>query len=107
MALARFGAFSVLDAARELSFNLARAIGLLSKGHFAPGADADVTLIDLLSAPPVVSLVTGHQVMIDGRSVAKGGAWLVTPHGARAAAEGGLRFAVVDIGQSRLYSGQP
>ncbi|MEX0761990.1 MAG: amidohydrolase family protein, partial [Dehalococcoidia bacterium] len=105
MALISFGALSLADAARKLSYNPSRVLGLLNKGHFSEGADGDVTIIDPLSGKAVMSLVAGKPIMVNGRVVGSGGTWIVTSRGEEAARDSGLPYEIVDLAQSKLYAG--
>ena len=68
-ALVAFGALSPLEAADKLSYRPSRALGLLDKGHFSEGADADVTIVDRSTGAASMSLVAGEPIMIDGKAV--------------------------------------
>ncbi len=105
MALVKFGALSPSDMAEKLSWNPSRMFGLLNKGHFSPGADADVTVIDPEVGRATIGMVAGMTIMKDGESVADGGTVLTTLAGERAVAESGLPYEVVDLTQSKLYAG--
>ena len=104
-ALVGFGALSPLEAADKLSYRPSRALGLLDKGHFSEGADADVTIVDRSMGTATMSFVAGKPIMMDGKTVAKGGKWLVTASGEDAAKASGLPYQVIDLGQSKLYEG--
>ena len=105
MALVSFGALSLSEAVVKLSLNPARTIGLLNKGHFSEGADGDVTIVDPDRGKAVMSLVNGEPIMINGRVVGKGGTWIVTAQGEKAAQNSGLAYEVLDLEGSKLYSG--
>jgi len=51
------------------------------------------------------SLVAGEVIMKNGKSVATGGAWIVTAAGEDAAKASGLKYEVVDLEASQLYVG--
>ncbi len=104
-ALVSFGALTALEAAHKLSWMPSRMLGLVNKGHFSPGADADITVVDPGSGRATMSQVAGETIMQDGRSVADGGTWLVTAEGEAAAQASGLRYEVIDLARSRLYEG--
>ena len=104
MALVQFGALSPLEMATKLSWNPSRMLGLLNKGHFSPGADADVTVLDPAKNAPAMSLVAGKPIMVDGRAVGSGGTLLVTREGEQVAKASGLRFETVDLSRSKLYA---
>ena len=103
MALVRFGAMTPLQMAEKLSWMPARMMGLNDKGHFTPGADADITVLDPERGKAVMSFVAGSMIMRGGRSVASGGTLIVTPEGEDAAKSSGLPCRVVDLSESKLY----
>ncbi|MCI0441484.1 MAG: amidohydrolase family protein [Chloroflexi bacterium] len=105
MALTQFGAFTPLEMATKLSWTPARMLGLLDKGHFSEGADADITVLDPRINQPVMSLVAGRLIMLDGRPVGSGGTLLVTSEGEHAAKDSGLPYQVIDLSKSKLYAG--
>ena len=105
MALVKFGALSLLEAAMKLTYTPSRMLGLLNKGHFSEGADGDVTVIDPVSCRATMSLVNAKPIMVDGRAVGNGGTWLVTAEGEQAASASGLPYEVIDLQQSKLYAG--
>ncbi len=105
MALVQFGALTPLEMADKLSWTPARMMGLLDKGHFTPGADADITVVNPDRNAPVMSFVAGSMIMSDGRSIATGGTLLVTPEGESVVSKSGLPFQAVDLSKSKLYEG--
>ena len=105
MALVQFGVLTPLEMADKLSWTPARMMGLLDKGHFTPGADADITVVDPDRNAPVMSFVAGSMIMSDGRSIATGGTLLVTPEGESVVSKSGLPFQAVDLLKSKLYEG--
>jgi hypothetical protein len=80
-------------------------LGLLNKGHFSEGADGDVTVIHSQTGKATMSLVNAAPVMINGRVVGRGGTWLVTAQGEKAAQKSGLPYEVMDLSKSKLYEG--
>jgi hypothetical protein len=105
MMLVNFGALSLPEAALKLSYNPSRVLGLLNKGHFSEGADGDVTVIHSQTGKATMSLVNAAPVMINGRVVGRGGTWLVTAQGEKAAQKSGLPYEVMDLSKSKLYEG--
>ena len=103
MALVHFGAMTPLNAVRKLSYNPAVMLGLLNKGHFTDGADADITIVDSQSGLATMSLVAGEVIMRDRRSVASGGKWIVTSEGEDAAKNSGINYEIIDLQESQLY----
>ncbi|MCH7983605.1 MAG: hypothetical protein IIC28_06535, partial [Chloroflexi bacterium] len=72
---------------------------------FSEGADGDGTIVDPERGKAVMSLVNGEPIMINGRVVGKGGTWIVTAQGEKAAQNSGLAYEVLDLAGSKLYSG--
>lgn len=105
MALVQFGALTPLEMATKLSWMPARMFGLLNKGHFSEGADADITIMDPSINKPVMSLVAGRLIMQDGMAIGSGGTLLVTNEGIATAKTSGLPYQVVDLSRSKLYEG--
>jgi len=103
MALVRFGAFTPMDMASKLSWTPSRMMGLLNKGHFSQGADADITVIDPDSGEPVMSFVDGDPIMINGEVIGKGGRILVTAAAERTMSDSGVKYQVIDLAESKLY----
>ena len=105
MALVEFGALTPLEMAEKLSWGPARMMGLWNKGHFTPGADADITVLDPERNRPAMSFVGGSMIMHYGRPVGSGGTLLVAPEGEAAARESDLPYKVVELSESKLYAG--
>ena len=103
MALVRFGALTPLQMVEKLSWMPARMMGLNDKGHFTPGSDADITVLDPECGKAVMSFVAGRMIMRDGEVVGNGGTLIVTPEGEAAASDSGLPYRVVDLAESKLY----
>lgn len=96
LALVRFGAITLEEFVLKSSTNPARMLGMPHKGHLGPGADADVTVLDLERGKPVLGIARGNVIMVDGVVVGKGGTILTTQEGVRAVKETGLPYQVVD-----------
>jgi hypothetical protein len=104
-AMVALGAITPLEMAVKLSWNPSRMFGLVNKGHLSPGADADITIVNAETGAPTMSLVSGEVVMLEGRSISRGGTLLVTSEGEESARNAGLGYQVVDLAQSKLYQG--
>ncbi len=87
LALVRFGALTLAEFVHKASTAGARMLGLAAKGHLTPGADADITVLDLARGLPVLSLVGGEVVMVEGVAVGRGGRLLTAQD--EATAKGG------------------
>jgi len=103
MALVRFGALTPMEMANKLSWTPSRMVGLLNKGHFSQGADADITVVDPHSGEPVMSFVDGDPIMINGEVIGKGGRILVTVAAERTMSDSGVKYQVIDLAESKLY----
>ena len=104
MALVAFGALSMDEAVIKLSYTPSRMLGLLNKGHFSEGADADVTIVNAGTGKASMSLVAGELIMLNGRAIGKGGTWLILEDGKAAAEATGLPYEVVNLENSKLYA---
>ena len=103
MALVRFGALTPMEMSTKLSWTPSRMVGLLNKGHFSEGADADITVLDPHSGEPVMSFVDGDPVMVNGEVIGKGGRILVTAAAERTMSDSGVKYQVIDLAESKLY----
>jgi cytosine/adenosine deaminase-related metal-dependent hydrolase len=98
LALVRLEAWTMADFVQKSSRAPARALGLFGKGHLGPGADADITVLDVERGVPRMSLVAGTFVMRDGAVLGRGSRLITTPLGAQAAQEAGIPGPVVPLG---------
>lgn len=64
--LVKLGALSLQEFVFKSSYSATRLYGLKNKGHFSPGADADITIIDFERQKPIHSFVEGKEVLVDG-----------------------------------------
>lgn len=104
MALVAFGALTMGEAVTKLSYTPSRVLGLLNKGHFSEGADADVTIVNAQTGKASMSLVAGDLIMLNGRAIGKGGTWLVLDEGVAAAEASDLAYEVMNLENSKLYA---
>ena len=93
-----------LQMVEKLSWMPARMMGLNNKGHFTPGADADITVLDPERGRAVMSFVAGSMIMCRGEVVGKGGTLIVTSEGEAVARNSGMPYRVVDLSESKLYA---
>ena len=103
LALVKLQALTLREFVRKTSYNPARILGLTQKGHFRPGADADITVVDLDRQAPVLSLVQGRVIMHHGYVCGKGSQAVTTEAGAAFIRTKGLTPLVVDIAASGFY----
>lgn len=86
--------------------NPAKLLNLPQKGHLGPGADADITVVDLAARRAVTTIVGGNVVMHQGLLVGSGGTIITTERGRAKAASFGLPVVITDHsdGPLPLYS---
>lgn len=91
LALVHLNALTLAQFVQKTSIAPARMMGLgTRKGHLAPGADADVTVIDLDARRPVMSFGSGKPILMRGEVVGSGTTMIVPPEGLDAATSRGL-----------------
>lgn len=96
LALVRLGVLSLSDLATKIAWAPSCMLGLPNKGHLAPGADADVTVLDPALGRPTLSIAAGNLIMVDGEPVGRGATILTTRAGREAIAALDLPVRVVD-----------
>jgi imidazolonepropionase-like amidohydrolase len=94
--LCRFGAFSPSELAGKLSVNTAAMLGLETKGHLAPGADADITVLDPAESKAYMAVALGEIIMIDGVVTGSGGTIITTELGKEKVQSKGVACTVAD-----------
>jgi len=95
LALVRFGAFSLEDFVVKACLNPARMLGLETKGHLAPGADADLVVMDRTTTRAEWVVANGQVIVQEGKVVGRGGRLLTTPAGQGFLSEQGVEGRVV------------
>jgi dihydroorotase-like cyclic amidohydrolase len=78
--LVQMGAWTLRDFVVKASLNPARMLRIATKGHLRPGADGDVTVVDLDAGRATWSLAAGRIVLESGRVAGRGGTLLTTGH---------------------------
>jgi N-acyl-D-aspartate/D-glutamate deacylase len=102
--MVHFGALTLAQFVYKSSTRPAQMIGLASKGHLTPGADADLVLVDL-DRKQTRMTVAGGQVIYDGNGVVgTGGMVVTTREGAASLRERGLPHRLVDLAESLFYA---
>lgn len=81
LALVEFGALSLDDFVRKACLNAAQMFGLKNKGHFTPGADADIAIVDPVQRKPKWVVANGEVIFGEGAVVGRGGRIATTPRG--------------------------
>ena len=103
LALVKLQALTMKEFVQKTSYNPARILGLTQKGHFRPGADADISVLNLDVQAPVMSMVGGRLIMHKGFVCGRGSQAITTEAGAAFVKEKGLQPLVVDVAESGFY----
>ncbi len=90
--------------AEKASVVPARMLALASKGHLAPGADADLIVVDPERRQPALTVAAGQVICMDGTVIGRGSTVLTTAAGAAGLKERGIAHRVVDLSRSLLYT---
>jgi adenine deaminase len=104
--LVDFGALTLSELIDKASHAPARMLGLDQKGHLAPGADADIVVIDVERRCASHVLVAGLLVMTEGLVIGRGGTFLTTGTGVDAVRARQVPYQVLDLTRSLLYRPQ-
>jgi cytosine/adenosine deaminase-related metal-dependent hydrolase len=101
--MVRFGAMTLAQFVEKAAEVPARMLALPSKGHLAPGADADLLVVDPQAGAPELTVAMGQVVMVHGTVLGRGYTLLTTEAGVPGMRERGVPHRVVDLAQSWLY----
>lgn len=104
--LVEWGAWTLDEFVTRTSYVPSLMMGLSNKGHLTPGADADITVVDLDNREAILTIAGGEIISVNGIITGKGGTILCTEHGEKACRESGKRYRVIDLAQSMLYKGR-
>lgn len=103
LSLVKLAGLSVEEFVLKTSYNPAQILGLQNKGQLGVGSDADITVVDLESQKPVLSLSNGKVIMFKGYACGTGTRMITTPLGEASVKEHGLEPLVVDPSELRLH----
>ena len=103
LALVKLQALSLPEFARKASYNPARILGLTRKGSLAPGADADITVVDVDRQRAILGMANGQVIMHRGYACGRSSRIITTAAGAEAVRQGGLQPVVVDLEAGTFY----
>jgi len=104
--LVEWGSWTLSEFVNRTSYVPSLMAGLKSKGHLTPGADADITIVDLKNREAVLTIVGGEIVSNRGVITGKGGTILCTQKGADSCKKSGIKYKVIDLKESMLYKGR-
>jgi hypothetical protein len=94
LALVAYGALSLDELVVKACLEPARMLGLASKGHLGPGADADIAIVDPVTATPTAVIADGKVILRDGHVSGSGGRVVTTPAGVPFLATAGIEHVV-------------
>jgi dihydroorotase-like cyclic amidohydrolase len=103
LALVKLQVLSLAEFVIKTSRNPAEILGLKNKGHLSIGADADISVLDLTSQKPVMSLANGKVIMREGQVCGEGCRMITTPAGEKHIRAKGLQTCVVDPVKTVFY----
>lgn len=103
LALVQFDALSTTQFVQKACLTPARMLGLFDKGHLAPGADADLVVVDAQRHIPMLTVASGKIIMAGGIVVGRGGNLVTTGSGVKSLRAQGVDHLVVDLDQSLFY----
>jgi cytosine/adenosine deaminase-related metal-dependent hydrolase len=79
-------------------------LGLPNKGHLAPGADADIVVVDPNTHQAVLTVANGRIIMIDGLVIGSGGTIITTEHASSALQAKGVQTKAANFAESLFYN---
>ena len=103
LALVKLQVLSMQEFAVKTSRNPAEILGLKNKGHLSIGADADISVLDVETHKPVMSLADGEVIMRKGHVCGKASRIITTPAGESNIRAKGLKAYVVDPENTTFY----
>jgi len=104
LCLVRFDALSMNEFVHKCCRAPAQMLGLPNKGHLAPGADADVVVVDPETHRAVLTIANGKIIMADGQVTGKGGTIITTEQGQQSLTARGIPAMVADLADSLFYN---
>jgi hypothetical protein len=104
LSLVRFDALTLFEFVHKCCRAPAGMLGLPNKGHLAPGADADIVVVDPTTHQAVLTVANGRIIMIDGLVIGAGGTIITTGHGIKAFQAKGVQTQAANLADSLFYN---
>jgi cytosine/adenosine deaminase-related metal-dependent hydrolase len=105
LALVGLDGLTLYDWVLKVAITPAKVLGLKSKGHLGPGADADVIVVDPATNKVRTTIANGQVVMHQGVVFGSGTRVITTPAGEAAVRESGNTPVVVNVAEMGFYTG--
>ena len=99
----KLGYLTIEEVIYKCSIAPAQVFAMPNKGHLGVGADADIAVVDLDTAKPVMTTALGKPVFMNGTVVGKGGTLIITPTGEEVCKEKQIPYLVVHPETGRFY----
>jgi len=103
LSLVKLQVLSMAEFVIKTSRNPAEILGLENKGHLSTGADADISVLDLTSQKPVMSLSNGEVIMREDQVCGQSCRMITTPAGEAGIRAKGLETCIVDPEKTAFY----
>ncbi len=104
LSFVRLKAMTLPEFVLKASVNPGRILGMNNKGMLSEGADADITVFNLESQKPYMSIGSGRVIMYRGYVCGKGCNILTTEQGAENVRAHGLNPVLTNIADSAFYN---
>lgn len=105
LGLVNLEAWTIDEFVLKTSLNPAKWLGITTKGHFSPGADADITVASLNGQKPVMTVVNGKIIMYKGVVIPAETTIITTEYGEKALQKLGFKTRTIDIGNTAYFLG--
>jgi hypothetical protein len=103
LSLVKLHALTFQEFIYKTSIRPAAVLGLTNKGHFSPGADADLTVIDFERQKVRTTIANGKVIMHDGVVCGSGCQVVTTDQGEKHVQSYGLQPYVIDLQKTEFY----
>jgi predicted amidohydrolase len=104
--LIKFGGLTFKEFVKKVSWTPAKMLGLENKGHFTPGADADVIVVDQENGQVEEVLSNGQVCMASGIVFDLPGKILTTERGVKYLQNFQVPYEIIDLGKSIYFKGK-
>jgi len=103
LSLVKLNALTMAEFVHKTSIRPAYILGLHNKGRLAPGADADITIIDFERQRPISTIANGRIIMHEGVVCGSGCRIITTAQGKEHVLSYGLEPVIMDVACSGFY----